>query len=81
MYNINSNELKPKKDGYCDDCDIKLIQRSDDSKETFIKRFDEYNNKTMPLYNYYDEKGVLEKIKAHDSMYDTFDEAIKVLTK
>ena len=81
VYNINSSELKPKKDGYCDDCDIKLIQRSDDSKETFIKRFDEYNNKTMPLYNYYDEKGVLEKIKAHDSMYDTFDEAVKVLTK
>lgn len=81
VYNINSEELKPKKDGYCDICDEKLIQRPDDTKETFIKRFDEYNNKTMPLYDYYKKKGVLIKINAYESMHDTFNEADNVLRK
>ena len=37
--------------------------------------------KTMPLYDYYKNKGVLETISAHESKYETFDEAIKVLEK
>ncbi len=79
IYNKFSEEMKPKNEGVCDDCGEKLIQRSDDSEETFNKRFDEYIEKTMPLYDYYDKKGVLRKIKAYESKYDTFDEAVKLL--
>lgn len=79
IFNKYSNEMKPKKEGVCDDCGEKLIQRADDSEETFNKRFDEYIEKTMPLYDYYNEKGVLRKIKAYESKYDTFDEAVKVI--
>ncbi len=81
IYNKYSNEMKPKVDGICDDCKVELTQRSDDSEETFVKRFDEYVNKTMPLYDYYKNKGVLETIKAYESKYDTFNEAIKVIEK
>ena len=72
-------EMKPKKDGICDDCNVELTQRADDTEETFVKRFDEYMQKTMPLYDYYDNKGVLKKIKAYESKQDTFNEALKVL--
>ncbi len=79
IYNKYSEEMKPKTEGICDDCGESLVQRADDNEETFTKRFEEYINKTMPLYDYYKNKGVLKVIKAYESKYDTFDEAIKVL--
>ena len=79
IYHKYSKEMSPKTEGMCDICSVELTQRADDSEETFIKRFDEYVNKTMPLYDYYNEKGVLKTIKAHESKFDTFEEAIKVL--
>lgn len=79
IYNKYSNEMKPKTEGICDDCHVSLTSRADDSEETFIKRFDEYVNKTMPLYEYYKNKGVLRVINAHESKFDTFEETIKVL--
>lgn len=79
IYNIYSNEMKPKVEGMCDDCNVKLTQRADDTEETFVKRFDEYMTKTMPLYDYYKDLGVLKTIKAYESKFDTFNEAVKVL--
>ena len=79
IYNKYSNEMKPKEEGICDDCKVNLTQRADDNEETFTKRFEEYINKTMPLYDYYKNKGVLRVISAHESKFDTFSEAIKVL--
>lgn len=79
IYNKYSKEMKPLKDGICDNCNLKLLQRQDDSEETFIKRFDEYTKKTKPLYDYYKNKGVLKAIKASESKYDTFNEVLKIL--
>ncbi len=79
IYNKYSKEMKSLKDGFCDNCNVTLSQRQDDSEETFIKRFDEYLEKTMPLYDYYKNKGVLKIIKAHESKYETFNEALKIL--
>lgn len=78
IYNKYS-EMKPKEEGICDDCKVALTSRADDSEETFIKRFDEYVNKTMPLYDYYKNKGVLRTVKAYENKFDTFDEAVKAL--
>ena len=79
IYNKYSNEMKPKVEGMCDGCNVKLTQRADDTEETFVKRFDEYMTKTMPLYDYYKDLGVLKTIKAYESKFDTFNEAVKVL--
>lgn len=79
IYNKYSNEMKPKVEGMCDDCNVKLTQRADDTEETFVKRFDEYMTKTMPLYDYYKDLGVLKTIKAYESKFDTFNEVVKVL--
>lgn len=81
IYNKYSKEMKPKVEWICDDCCVELTQRADDNEETFTKRFNEYIEKTMPLYDYYNEKGVLNTINAHESKFDTFNEAIKVLEK
>ena len=79
IYNKVSTEMRPKVEWVCDDCGVELIQRPDDREETFIKRFDDYMEKTMPLVDYYNKKGVLRTIKAHTSKYDTYNEAVEVL--
>ncbi len=81
IYHKYSEEMKPNVEGICDICNIELTQRADDSEETFIKRFDEYVNKTMPLYDYYKEKGFLQTINAHESKFDTLKEALEILEK
>lgn len=81
IFNKVSPEMRPKVEWICDDCGTELIQRSDDTEEVFLKRYDDFMEKTMPLVEYYKNKGVLETIKAHVSKYDTLDEAIKVLER
>lgn len=79
IYHKYSLEMKPKHEGKCDVCNVDLSSRSDDNEETFNKRFDEYVTKTMPLYDYYNNKSVLRIVKAHESKYDTFNDAVKVI--
>lgn len=55
-YNNYFKEQSPQKEGVCDKCHGKLICRSDDTEETFNKRFDTYLNVTSPVIDYY--KGI-----------------------
>lgn len=57
-YNIKLNP--PKQEGICDKCGSPLKQREDDSDPEAIKRrLEIYEEKTSPLVEYYDKKGVL----------------------
>lgn len=57
-YNIKLNP--PKIEGICDKCGATLKQREDDSDPEAIKRrLEIYEEKTSPLVNYYEQKGVL----------------------
>ena len=58
-YNIKLNP--PKVEGICDKCGAKLKQREDDSDpEALKRRLEIYEEKTSPLVNYYEQKGVLQ---------------------
>lgn len=57
-YNVKLHP--PKVEGICDKCGSTLKQRADDSDpEAIKKRLEIYEEKTSPLVNYYQEKGVL----------------------
>ncbi len=57
-YNLTMHP--PVKVGICDKCGAELVQRQDDSDEQAIKnRLDIYDEKTLPLVEFYDKKGVL----------------------
>ena len=57
-YNVKLHP--PKVEGICDKCGANLKQRADDSDpEAIKKRLEIYEEKTSPLVNYYQEKGVL----------------------
>ena len=58
-YNITMHPSKV--EGICDICGSKLVQRGDDSDENAIKqRLAIYDEKTSPLVEYYNKKGVLD---------------------
>ncbi len=77
-YNLMNEELYPKKEGYCDDCDVELIQRKDDTKEVFEKRFEEYEEKTAPLVDFYKNKGILVSINSEKAQ-DTYKEVLELI--
>jgi adenylate kinase len=51
----------PKHEGVCDQDGSRLIQREDDRPETVKKRLATYHEKTEPLIDYYDERGLLRR--------------------
>ena len=57
----NTKLHPPKIEGLCDNCGENLIQRQDDSNPEAIKRrLEIYEEKTRPLVEYYNKKGVLK---------------------
>lgn len=78
IYNIN-NELKPKSGMLCDDCNIDLIHRSDDTAETYEERYKTYVEKTQPLIEYYSDKGVLYHVNAGINMEETHNQIKKII--
>lgn len=56
-----------KKEGVCDACGGKLIQRDDDQEATIRKRLEVYQDQTEPLISYYRSTGLLREL---DGMQD-----------
>lgn len=52
----------PKVEGKCDKCGGELYQRDDDKAETVQKRLVEYEEKTLPLTDFYSGKGILKQV-------------------
>lgn len=77
-YSSIKKELLPKKEGVCDVCGSKLITRKDDTVEVFDQRYEEYQDKTKPLIDYYQEKDKLVTIKTL-TPEETYLEVIKII--
>ena len=52
----------PKHEGVCDVCGSRLVVRDDDKPEVIRHRLDTYREKTMPLIDYYEQRGVLKRV-------------------
>ena len=51
------------KEGICDVCGGKLVQRADDAPETVEKRLEVYHTETEPLKGFYAERGLLKPVE------------------
>jgi len=69
----------PTQKGICDDCGSSLIQRKDDSEETVQERLDIYDFQTLPLIEYYTEKGILKLVDGTKAINEVFEEIIEIL--
>ena len=75
IYNIKT--LPPKVENKCDNCNVDLIQRKDDTKETALLRFETYDRETHPLLDFYTKRGILKKINANQSIKKVWEELLK----
>ena len=65
-------EHKPtKKEGICDSCGAKVVQRTDDKPETVLSRLATYHEKTAPLKEFYEKRGKLRTVVGQDGIADT----------
>ena len=65
---------KPQKEGLCDKCGGKLIQRNDDDEQTVKNGISVYNDFTSPLIEYYEKAGKLVKIDGAKTPEEVFNE-------
>jgi len=61
-HNYHVDYDPPKNEGICDQDGSRLIQRDDDKPDVVEKRLVEYHEKTAPLEDYYDSRGLLRRI-------------------
>lgn len=64
--------LPPQKEGVCDACGGKLVQRSDDKEETIGRRLEVYRSETEPLVRYYDDLGKLKVVDAEGEVGEVY---------
>lgn len=76
-YHIKYNP--PKVTGKCDVCGTPLIHRADDQEEIILDRLVIYNQTTEPILEFYENKGILHKIKGDGGIQDIFSQIITVL--
>lgn len=76
IYNLKTSA--PKVENKCDICNVDLIQRKDDTRETALLRFETYNKETYPLLDFYTKRGILKKINANQKIEDVWEELLKV---
>ena len=80
-YNLLDDTLKPLVDNTCNKCGSELSTRSDDNEVTFNKGFDLYLEETLPLIYYYEQRGILRKIKIEstDTVQDIFNKLKSII--
>jgi adenylate kinase len=78
-YNVNNSEFAPSKEGVCDVCGGKLIQRPDDTEAVAENRIDVYNEQTLPLVEFYRKAGVLTELDGMGPIADKLDEMGKLI--
>ncbi len=63
--NYHLQNIVPKQDGICDQCQTALIQRKDDTIDTIRERLKVYHEQTEPLVKFYKDKKLLRVINGN----------------
>ncbi len=71
--------VPPKKEGVCDKCGGKLVQRKDDAPETVKSRLEVYHKETEPLKQFYAERGLLKAVENQPTVEANSQAILRVL--
>jgi adenylate kinase len=69
----------PHKEGICDSCGSKIIQRADDKEETVMERLKTYHDQTEPLISYYRNQGKLLTVIGQEKVEATSNDVLKAV--
>jgi adenylate kinase len=70
IYNLLSNP--PAKTDVCDKCGGELQHRKDDTESVVKSRMEVFTSSTQPVLKYYEERGILKRVKADDAPEKVF---------
>ena len=76
-YNVVA--VPPRREGICDNCGGRLIQRKDDTPETVRERLKVYHMETEPLVDFYAKRGLLRPVQSVSSKEATTDAILAAL--
>lgn len=71
--------IPPKVEGVCDKCGGELYTRDDDNEDAIKARLKIYADQTSPLIEYYDKKGMLNRINADRPVPEISADAISAI--
>ena len=79
VYHISGRP--PSQAGFCDLCGGKLVQRKDDSPEVLKERFEEFQQNTLPVINYFQRKcpDMTFRLRAEKELSDMARSALAIL--
>jgi adenylate kinase len=69
----------PQYDEVCDNDGTRLVKREDDQPETVERRLEVYGKLTKPLYDFYDERGLLHQVDALGTTNQVFERLIGII--
>lgn len=70
---------KTKEEGICDKCGGEVILRADDAERTVDKRLKVYHEETFPLIEFYEKRGILEKVDGSGSLSTALSTVVKII--
>ena len=70
---------KPEKEGICNVCGGKLVQRKEDHPDTVLDRLKVYHEQTEPLKDYYSKAGLLKVVEGQEEVAATTALTLKAL--
>jgi adenylate kinase len=76
-YHVHFNP--PRSPDICDRCGGTLIQREDDTPEAIGRRLDLYDQKTAPLIDFYDRRGLVKRVSGEQSIDDVTEDIIAAI--
>ena len=71
--------VPPRREGVCDKCGGKLVQRKDDAHETVKARLEVYHQETEPLKDFYARRGLLKPVENQPSVEATTEAVMRAL--
>lgn len=77
VYHILFNP--PKNEGTCDDCGSELQRRADDTDEIIRNRIKVFWEKTAPLIDFYESRGLLKPVDANGTPNQVFENVVEAL--
>ncbi len=78
-YNVYIDELKPRVEDVCDNCGASLYQRSDDTEEKIVVRFNEYEKNIKPIAEFYKNEGILHEMDATGELDKIFESLKEII--
>lgn len=72
--NYHVKYAPPEEEGVCDECGGDLIQREDDTEETARERLRVFEENTLPVVEFYDDRGDLARIDGEQAPDDVWED-------